>query len=346
MVDFQALHLDAGKIKTAVYSFPGSKIVSGPNSKGRFEEYEIQTCEKELVALLHVHPRGDGRITLQWKVGKNQPLSMKVAEHVVKHSSVVKHEAGPLGLSNITEEEWGFLLDSLKEEGMTLTHEPHQHADRYKVLAAGTDHVFIHRYNTGRFLMQGRAVNAYGKVVDSLSYVSDQKKEIIAAQLATVEVKDVSSDGLLAELEQRMPSACKILNDTVKCIFAPSLALTKLAIDLPDYSALTHPALRGLEACIKDLFLRHSISIQPKYGVGGQFSSSGTLIRAVKAQVGCLHTVGALESFYKIYHQHRNSLFHADSTTVTSRLLDKRQDAVDIVNSVLFTVEKGFEAIP
>lgn len=346
MADFQALHLDAGRIGAAVHSFPGAIKVSGPESKGKFEEYQIQTGEKDTVALLHVYVRGDGRITLQWKVGKNQPLSMKVAEHVVQHAAAVQHEARPLSLARITEEEWQFLLESLTEGGMTLTKEAHQSADRYKVLAAGTDQVFIHRFATGRFLMQGRPVNAYGKVVDCLSYVSHQKKEIIEAQLATVEIKNVSSDGLLAELAERMPSACKVLNETVKCIFAPSLALTKLAIDLPDYSSLTHPALRGLEACMKDLFLRHNIVIQQKHGVGRQFNTDGTLVATVSAQVGCLPTVAALESFYKIYNQHRHSLFHADATTITSRLIDKRQDAVDIVNSVLFTVEKGFEAIP
>jgi len=346
MADFQALHLDAGRIAAAVHGFPGAIKVSGPASKGKFEEYEIQTGEKDMVALLHVYARGDGRVTLQCKVGKNHPLSIKVAEHVVQHAAAVQHEARPLSLSKITEEEWKFLLESLAEEGMTLTKEAHQNADRYKVLAAGADQVFIHRFTTGRFLMQGRPVNAYGKVVDCLSYVSHQKKDIIEAQLATVEVKNVSSDGLLAELAERMPSACKVLNDTVKCIFAPSLALTKLAIDLPDYSSLTHPALRGLEACMKDLFLRHHIVIQQKHGVGRHFNIDGTLIPAARAQIGCILTGEALESFYKIYFQHRHSLFHADATTITSRLIDKRQDAVDIVNSVLFTVERGFEAIP
>lgn len=39
MANFQALHLDAGRIAAAVHGFPGAIKVSGPASKGKFEEY-------------------------------------------------------------------------------------------------------------------------------------------------------------------------------------------------------------------------------------------------------------------------------------------------------------------
>ena len=56
-------------------------------------------------------------------------------------------------------------------------------------------------------------------------------------------------------------------------------------------------------------------------------------------------TVGALEDFYKLYAKDRNSLFHADGTPITTRIIEKRIDAVAIIDSVFITLEKGFGSI-
>jgi hypothetical protein len=97
---------------------------------------------------------------------------------------------------------------------------------------------------------------------------------------------------------------------------------------------------------MKDLFLKHNITVNQKFGVGGQFNPNGTLQAAVANQINCLPTVAALEKFYALYNAHRHGLFHTDVTTSTSRLIDKREEAVEIVNSILFTVEQGYAAIP
>lgn len=345
MGNYAALMLDASKIEGAVKAFPGCSKVVGPTERGKFLEYEIHTEPGITCALLHVFARGDTTTTLHYKVGKNQGLSAEVAEHVATTTAMVKHDAKPLSLKNISPEQWTFLLESLAEEKLTLTRQIHQNAERYAVLASGLDEVFIHRFTTGRFLMQGRPYNAYGKVVDCLSYVSDEKKELIAAQLETIDVKNISSEGLLAELEQRMPAACNFLNDTVKCIFAPALALTKLSIDLPDYSALTYPALRGLEGSIKEIFLQNRVVVDRKKGIGEHFNAKG-LLRLGSSSAMTQPTVGALESFYDIYNKHRNSLFHTDQNTITSRIIETKAEAIGIVDDVFYAVEKGFSTIP
>ncbi|MBC7662529.1 MAG: hypothetical protein H7276_01840 [Caulobacter sp.] len=70
-----------------------------------------------------------------------------------------------MSLKQITAEHWGVLLELLREEGLEVTEEVIAHGVRFRVALNGADHVLIHRYNTGSFLMQGKQYSAYGKVV-------------------------------------------------------------------------------------------------------------------------------------------------------------------------------------
>jgi hypothetical protein len=132
----------------------------------------------------------------------------------------------------------------------------------------------------------------------------------------------------------------------MRCIFAPALALTKLAIELTDYSAFTHPALRGLEGCLKDLFMSEGIVVDRKTGVGAHFDKNGQLQSVSRAAIHCSATAVALELLYSPYNVHRHSLFHADATTISTRTIDNRREAIEIVDNVIQTVEKAYAQLP
>lgn len=348
MSDFKQLRLDKQKIQHAIISYAAGRRVLGPIDKGnnRFE-YAIDVADDQPEALLHVLFRDDGTTTLSYKVGKNQQKSEEIARHVATVATgLAALEQKPLSLKNIQIETWNVLLELLKEESFEISEEPIQHGVRFRVKASRGDEVVLHRYNTGSFLMQGKAWTAYGKVVSILSELTDDKKPLIEAQLETYAIEGISSDGLLAELEERIPSGCSILGEGVKCMLAPALAFLKLKIDLPDYAAFTHPALRGLEACIKQLFLAFGdYEIKSKEGFAPYFSGP-TLKSGVKLKIGCAETTNAIENLYALYNKHRPGLFHADGIPETSRLIESRAEAVALIQDVLHTIETNFRAIP
>lgn len=348
MSDLKQLRLEREKIQPAIIGFAAGRPVSGPTDKGNNRvEYEIDVADDQPVALLHVLFRDDGTTTLSYKVGKNPQKSEEIARLVASVATAAKAlEQKPLSLKSLPLDVWEILLELLKEESFDVSEETMLHGVRFRVKAGRGDEVLLHRYNTGSFLMQGKAWLAYGKVVSILSELAVDKKPLIDAQLETYEIKSVSSEGLLAELEECIPSACSILGDGVKCMLAPALAFSKLKIELPDYSALTHPALRGLEACIKQLFFTFGgYEIKSREGFGPYFDGP-RLKSSVKMKVDCAKTTGAIEKLYELYNKHRPGLFHSDGIPEMSRRVESRQEAVGLIHEVLHAIELNFKGIP
>lgn len=346
MTDYSGLTLDGAKIEAAVHGFPGNTNRSAPAQGKGFKGYIIEVQEQEK-ALLNVYERGDGKFTLQFKTGKNQPLSEAVAQHVAEQCACDPVVTKPLSLKSISAEDWAFLQESLTDEGFSLQSEPLEHGERFKVTGPGKDHVYLHRYNTGAFLMQGKTRHAYSAVVKTLSYTRTDQKELIDSQLATINVTQIESKTLLTELEGRIPSAWQKMDETVKTILAPALLVHKLSVDLPDYSMMAFPALRGLEGSIKDLFGRKGHMLGSKLSIGDQFDSTSKRVTpAAKAKIGnCSSTSAATEMMYGVFSTHRNGLMHVDNVLVTTRIIDKQSEAAEIVDQSLYAIERAYALI-
>lgn len=347
MSKYIGLSLNGAKIEASVRSFPGNTNQSAPQQCKGFKTYTIEVHEQE-IALLNVFERGDGKFTLQFKTGRNPTLSQAVADHIVAQCNCEPVVTKPLSLKRISKEDWDFLQESLADEGFTLQSEPSAHCERFKVTGPGKDQVYLHRYHTGAFLMQGKTRHVYSAVVNTLSYTSTGQKELIDSQLATINVTEIESKTLLAELEGRIPSAWQKMDDTVKTILAPSLLVHKMSIDLPDYSMMVFPALRGLEGSIKDLFGRKGHMLGSKLSIGDQFdSSSRQVLPAVRVKIGdCSLTSDAAEMMYKVFSMHRNGLMHVDNVLATTRIIEKKSEAAEIVDQSLYVIESAYALIP
>lgn len=347
MADYSGLVLDGSKIEAAVRGFEGNTNTSAPTDGKGYKAYTIEV-DGHASALLHVFERGDGKFTLQFKVGKNQAVSEAVAKHVSEVCACDPVVAKPLSLKSVSTEDWKFLQECLTADGFKLDPEPLDHGERFKVTGPGKDHVYLHRYNTGAFLMQGKTRGVYSAVVNALSYTKTEQKELIDSQLATVNVKGVESAGLLTELEGRIPSAWPKMNETVKTILAPALLVHKLSADLPDYSMMVFPALRGLEGSIKDLFGRKGYMLGSKLNIGDQFDSTTKKVTtAAKAKIGnCLGTSEGTELMYEVFSKHRNGLLHVDNVLATTRIVEKQAEAGEIVDQAFYVIEQAYARAP
>jgi len=347
MTDYAALTLDGTKIEPAIRAFPGNTNTAAATAGKGFKTYTIEV-EGQPPAMLQVFSRGDDTTTLNFKLGKNKELSEQVAKHVADSCYIEKSVTKPLGLKFISKEDWQFLQESLVADEIKLEFEAMAHAERFKVSAGGKDQVYIHRYENGRFLMQGKTRRAYSAVVNALNYTSTDRKELIESQLATVPVTVVECAPLMAELEQRIPTAWGKMDETVKTILAPALLVHKLSADLPDYSMMVFPALRGMEGSIKDLFARKGYVLGSKLGIGDQFDQGTKAVTAAtKAQLGnCASTCSAAEMIYGHFSAHRNGLLHVDSVVSTTRIIDKQSEAAEIVDAAFHLIEKAYETAP
>lgn len=346
MAEYEGLTLDRGKIDKAIRSFPGLKSVTGPTEGKGFNSYTIEV-EGQLPGLLQVFERNDCLITLKFKLGKNRTLSEQLALHVADTCKMEREQTKPLSLKFISVEDWEFLKESLSEDGFSLDAEANALAERFKVTGPGKDHIWIHRYNTGAFLMQGRTRNAYSAVVHCLSYTKTEQKELIESQLSIMPVTDVDCQSLMCDLEQRLPTAWPLMDETVKTILAPALLVHNLSVDLPDYSLMVFPALRGMEGCIKDIFGKRGHFLGAKLSIGDQFDPrTKKVTSAIRDTLGCGATCSAAEEIYNHFSKHRNGLLHVDSVLETTRIIEKQAEAAEIIDSAFHVIEKAYSSIP
>lgn len=347
MADFSGLALDGAKIADAIKSFSGNLNGEAAVSGKGYDAYTVNLDGQD-PALLHVYKRADGRFTLQFKVGKNQGLSEAVAKHVAENCACDPIQTKTISLKHISEEDWAFLRESLAADGLALTDEALLHGKRVRVAASDKDQVRIHRYDNGRFLLQGRTRIAYSAVVNALNYTGTDRKDLIESQMAVVPVTVASSGQLLGDLEQRIPTAWSKMDETLRTILAPALLVHKLSADLPDYSLMVFPALRGMEGCIKDLFARKGYYLGPKLSLGDQFDAKTKAVAAsVKPRIAnCVGTCQAAEMIYQHFSANRNGLLHVDSVVATTRIIEKQSEAAEIVDTALFVIEKAYETAP
>ncbi|MEF3065295.1 RNase LS family HEPN domain-containing protein [Pandoraea apista] len=343
----KSLNLGQAAIGAAIHAFAqecGGEA-TGPTAKEKFDEYKL-SVDGEKPALLHVYKKNDGSTTLMSKVGQNQPLSERLAAYVAESTARVPVANKPLTLGNLSVETWDFLREYLELNDCKITDEPLQHGRRIKVVGPQRDLVYLHHYDTGKFMMQGRPMAVYAMVMSTLCEMHDDKREVLEAQLEVVPVH-TTVDALYEELRQHLPISADFLGETGCAIVAPALALTKIAVQLPDYSTVAFPALRGLEFYMKQILVTKDQPVSPKQGLGAFFNLQGSLISGCAAKVGCTPTVLALEKSYALHSQHRNGLFHADGVVPDmTRVIEDKQVAANIVYEVLRTIETTYAAIP
>lgn len=347
MADYAGLTLDSKKIEDAVLSFPGNTNVAPAVDGVGFKTYLID-IDGQQQAMLQIFHRADDKFTLKFKLGKNQALSEQVAKHVAEICSCDAVTTRPLSIKFISQVDWEFVQETLALDGFNLVAEALKHGERFKVTGPGNDQVVIHRYNTGVFLLQGRTRGTYSAVVNALTYTSTDRKELIESQLATVPVTVAECSTLMTELENRVPTAWPKMDETVKTILAPALLVHKLSADLPDYSLMVFPALRGMEGCIKDMFGRRGYYLGSKLGIGDQFDSvTKEVTPAVRAQLGgCSGTCDGASMVFRHFSAHRNGLLHVDATIATTRIIEKQSEAAEIVDTAFHLIEKAYELAP
>ena len=340
------LFLDESKIESAVRSFHGEAIVSGRKVGEKFTEYLIQIEGQEL-AKLHVYPCNDSTFTLMTQVGKNHPLSLRVAEHVAENCRRKAYEQRPFVLAHISEEDWNFLLTHLADYGFEVSQARLEHGIRFDVKKGPKDQVNLNRYaKKGNFLMQGKALEVYATVVEILSEQLPDKRELVEAQLKTYNIQGVKADRLFDQLRQHVPSAMDLLGETGAAIISPALALAQLDIELPDYSCIAYYSLRGLEVYMKAIMAKNGQPVANHLGFANYMAPGGVrLLNGVRDKM-TPQEAGAVEEGYALLKADRNPLFHADANPEMSRILPDKAEATSILHTVLLFIERTAAAIP
>ena len=91
-------------------------------------------------------------------------------------------------------------------------------------------------------------------------------EEVIESNLRANNIENITTLELIEAMTRAFPNAYPFLNGVIANIISSSFFLTKIENeDLPDYSWMIFPILRGLEGVIKKMLLLKGIRVDKKY---------------------------------------------------------------------------------
>lgn len=291
-------------------------------------------------ALLNVYENLDGTTTLHYKVGANQVLSKKIAEHLVTICEIKTFKSNSFYIKSIRDEDFDTLLSFLTENGNTIENDKTEQAGKriIKIKGKQGDTITVTKHINNSFQVQGKPMLLFNEIMELLSELMPFK-DIIEQQLSFYETNLTTAD-ILGELENKLPTTHDLIEDKIKVILTPSLALAKIGVELDDYSAFAFPALRALEGIMKQIFKNRGIVI-PKEGFGEYIKCDGD--NCVFTDKGkSIITDSGMQSkickMYKYYKIHRHALFHVDGMVVTTKIISKHESD-DIITKTLEIIE-------
>ncbi|PDS21727.1 type II toxin-antitoxin system RnlA family toxin [Flavobacterium branchiophilum] len=304
----------------------------------------IKTGEKQ--AQLNIYENNDGTTTLQYSVGQNQELSKKIAEEIVTVSAIKVFKSQSFYIKAIRDEDFEAFVELVTEYGNVIENDKEENKKRIIAFRGKQgDKIVVTKHSNSAFQVQGKPMLLFNEIIEILSEFLTFD-EIIQQQLEFYESNLTTAD-IRGELETKLPNICNLLENKLKVIITPSLALQKIVVELEDYSAFVFPILRAIEGVLKQMFLKFGKEIDYKNGFG-EFIIKENGSYKFEAEFNKTLNNSSFESkicnLYKYYNIHRHSLFHIDDDIVNSKVVSL-QEANNIISTSLTVIDDCFECL-
>lgn len=347
-MSYKSLNIDRSKIQGLLETYQSGVKVTGPKQKsGNQFEYSIDMDEKS--ALVQFYFNNDGTTTIHYKLGKHHDLSEQIAAYIKGHAVIDSRKNFSLSFRGIKEEQFELLLQYLKEEAdASIEEDKTENIYRLiKVKGVFNDILTFKLYSNGTLQIQGKPVHLYLETTCFLSEFLDLG-QLIEAQSKVFNI-DIKCSDISEELAGFLPLSIKYLDDVHVKVLSSALVLRKVNVPLQDYSPFAFPALRALEGYVKKLLFDKGIHVDNS-GFGGLFIPNATgstyiLKDEHRIKISCAATSDAIQKSYSYLNAHRHTLFHMDSVSATTRILENKTDAESIVGTVLSIIEDTYSKI-
>ena len=170
-------------------------------------------------------------------------------------------------------------------------------------------------------------------------------EEVIESNLRANNIENITTLELIEAMTRAFPNAYPFLNGVIANIISSSFFLTKIENeDLPDYSWMIFPILRGLEGVIKKMLLLKGIRVDKYFGEVFEPISSGSTVYRLKgchsATMDSKHS-STIEKCYNYFVANRHGIFHVNSSLSTTRQI-RREEAIDIFNELVELIGNSY----
>lgn len=304
-------------------------------------------------AMVDLHLNNTGTTTIQWKLGKNQPLGEELAVYLKGTIDPAEFEHVNYSLQGITTDAFEPILDCVVESDdieIEVTRDDDQckqvtlksieHQDKLKL---------THHRGTRVLQIQGKPLSCYRRVIFLLTDLLDLKgleKVLYRKDDSSAEIvrKEMAEDYLKTALTR----SYDLLPDSVKKLLISSCCVKLASPQLPDYCLLLYPDLRALEGVLKELMSGYNMSVEDSdYGFGDFFDVHNgmcTLKAEYSAQVAHAKMEEAFNKGYSFYRKNRHTLFHMEEFADGSRMIDTLDKAIGLSKNAYEAIDSLYTA--
>lgn len=287
----------------------------------------------------------DGTTTVNFKIGKNQELGEQLAAYLLDTVDPNEFIDVNFTLKGICADDIQPILEELGEcktednvDEFTIVVVEENHTKNVCKVTSEQhqDSITVSHFKTTNVLMiQGKPLFSYRRAIYLMSELLD------LAGLQSVLSREESNTATIVRSEIAKDYLCTQLSDSyehlpqsVQELLLSGCCVKLASPNLPEYSMLLFPDLRGLEGVLKDELSGYGMIVgEAEHGFGSFFTVNQGRAKLEEQHhdaVGCQNRVGALEKAYTFFRNHRNSLFHMEDFADASRKVDTLDKALSL----------------
>lgn len=302
--------------------------------------------------------RADGLLTITPNVGVNIPISTDIAEYIYsKVANVFKNSPFSNGFSIlIPYDDFNIVLDLVKTmNGVILKSQSNQLEDGkakyylYQFSGPAGDSVTVKYFiSTNRMQLQGKPLWLFNEIVSLVSENGAKMDDVIDAHLHYCSVT-MKIDDIYEEMESVLGTDLyNYLPNTHKAILSTSFIMSKIDVEMPDYSVLIQQALRAFEGFIKKIYAQKGLICSGDKQLGMFFTrpnkTSPFTIQAKYDNIVNDDDKKRLIDMYTFYYEKRHPYFHSGANDVETRIISNKKIAEEKFNEIINYMKSWYQS--
>lgn len=319
--------------------------IESENSGVKKVRYQIDTN-----SILDIYYNQDGTTSMTC-CGKEPELAILVANEIKDNCVVdLPEPTRALYLKNFSQENFDSIIERFKTNELTVAGlEDTEHSKRYTITNSIDESIKVHYFpTTGALNFQGKGYTIYSDLLEGMGdWVTVD--DVIGSNLAANNIESITSADLVKAMKEALPGSYDFLKGTIANIMSSSFFLTKIENnELPDYSWMVFPILRGLEGALKKMLILKGIRVNKNFGEvfmpDEEGSSPYKFLDKHSTSIDDSEFCDLLINCYTYLSANRHGIFHINGVINTTRILP-RENALEMFNEVIDLIESTYPAV-
>lgn len=238
------------------------------------------------------------------------------------------------------------IIDIVKENTENFRYETIKGEDGKTsfILLNSKEKVFVIHYDTGKTVVQGKALNLFNTFVSLIT-------ELLSIEDITLTLNkwyniDIERTQIDLQVLEFLPNINNYHSDKFKASLHQAIFNLNFNGDMLDFTFLVHPALRALDGHLRYIMCKYNVPIIDKFDMFEPHPNCGFKLKDLyKTNFGSPAKISYVTRAYNFYHEHRHKLFHWDTPigqVDTTVMINSKSEADRLLKDTLCLINEYY----